>query len=145
MKVFISGDASAQSVGADDVAEAFRTEAATRGIHLDVVRTGSRGLLWLEPLVELASAGGRHGYGAVRVDDVPALIDTMLAGRPHPSSLGLVDELPSMKRQRRLTFARIGVIDPSSFEDFTANGGLRGRPVAQLSPHTVDRYFQLTK
>ncbi len=138
MKVFVPGDASAQSVGADDVAEAFRREAATRGIQLDLVRTGSRGLFWLEPLVEVGVAGGRQGYGAVRADDVPALIDAVLGGRAHPSSLGLVDELPAMKRQRRLTFARIGVVDPSSFADFTGNGGLRGWTRAQsMTPEAI--------
>jgi formate dehydrogenase iron-sulfur subunit len=138
VKVFVPGDASAQSVGADDVAEAFRREAATRGIQLDLVRTGSRGLFWLEPLVEVGVAGGRQGYGAVRADDVPALIDAVLGGRAHPSSLGLVDELPAMKRQRRLTFARIGVVDPSSFADFTGNGGLRGWTRAQsMTPEAI--------
>ncbi len=138
MKVFVPADASAQSVGADDVAAAFRREAATRGFELDLVRTGSRGLFWLEPLVEVGVAGGRQGYGAVRADDVPALNDAILGGRAHPSSLGLVDELPAMKRQRRLTFARIGVVDPSSFEDFTGNGGLRGWTRAQsMTPESI--------
>lgn len=119
-RVFVSRDSAARSVGADEVAERI---AAAGGA--EVVRTGSRGMLWLEPLVEVETAAGRVGYGPVAPEDVDGLIASgMLSGGG--DSLGLVEELPWMKRQQRLTFERVGVVDPSSTADYVAHGGTRG-------------------
>jgi formate dehydrogenase iron-sulfur subunit len=119
-KVYVPRDAAARSVGADEVAERIT---AIGGV--DVVRTGSRGMLWLEPMVEVETPEGRVGYGPVAPEDVDGLVAAgMLQGNgPH---LGLVEELPWMKRQQRLTFARVGVIDPLSAEDYLAYGGIAG-------------------
>jgi formate dehydrogenase iron-sulfur subunit len=127
VRVFISVDAAAVSVGADVVARAVAQEAARRGASIDIVRTGSRGLLWLEPLVEVETAQGRMAYGPVRPGDVASLFDAdFLAGGPHALGYGRVEDLPMFARQSRLTFARVGVCDPLSFNDYVDTGGLRG-------------------
>ncbi|MFG1911041.1 NADH-ubiquinone oxidoreductase-F iron-sulfur binding region domain-containing protein [Kribbella sp. NPDC048928] len=122
-------------MGADEVAE--RISAA----GVEVVRTGSRGMLWLEPLVEVETAAGRVGYGPVAPEDVDGLIAAgMLRGEGGSDGLGLglVEELPWMKRQQRLTFARVGVVDPQSTDDYEAYGGLAGlRAALSMEPNDV--------
>src|SRR5882724_309869 len=125
MRIFIPRDAAAVAVGADDVALAFE-QAAARGAPLEIVRTGSRGLYWLEPLVELATAHGRIAFGPVTTSDVPSLLDAMAGNGQHALRLGVTDEIPWLKRQTRLTFARCGVVDPRSVDDYRAHGGYRG-------------------
>jgi formate dehydrogenase iron-sulfur subunit len=123
--VFVPRDSAARSVGADDVHDAIVAAAARTGRAVRTVRTGSRGMLWLEPLVEVDAGSGRIGYGAVRPDDVPQLVDAGLFDG-HGPSLGVVDDLPWLSRQQRLTFARVGVVDPLDPADHRAHGGLRG-------------------
>ncbi|MFN5713079.1 MAG: formate dehydrogenase, partial [Bradyrhizobium sp.] len=113
-------------VGADEVALAVAQAAAARGTPIEIVRTGSRGLYWLEPMVELATAQGRIAFGPVTPADVPSLLDAMAGNGPHALRLGLTDEIPWLKRQTRLTFARCGVIDPRSVDDYRAHGGYKG-------------------
>jgi formate dehydrogenase iron-sulfur subunit len=92
-----------------------------------VVRTGSRGLLWAEPLVEVVTDRGRVAYGPVAAADVASLFDAgFLDGAGHPLSLGLVDQIPWLASQTRITFQRVGVIDPLDFDDWVAHGGLAG-------------------
>ncbi|WGR92757.1 NADH-quinone oxidoreductase subunit NuoF [Bradyrhizobium sp. ISRA443] len=126
MRIFIPRDAGAIAVGADDVALAFAQAAAARGVAVEIVRTGSRGLYWLEPMVELATAQGRVAFGPVTSADVPALLDAMASNGPHSLRLGIADEIPWLKRQTRLTFARCGVVDPRSVDDYRAHGGYKG-------------------
>ena len=124
VRVFVPKDATALSVGADEVASAL---AAQAGARVEIVRTGSRGLFWLEPLVEVATPAGRVGYGPVGAADVAGLIAAgLLEGRDHPLKVGLVESHPYLKSQQRLTFARVGVVDPASVADFVAHGGYRG-------------------
>ncbi len=126
-RIYVPRDAAALSVGANAVAESFRREAEARGLSIEIVRNGSRGMFWLEPLVEVETAQGRVGYGPVAARDVPALLDAgMLEGGAHALSLGVIEQLDWMKRQQRLTFARIGVIDPLSLSDYCARDGLKG-------------------
>ncbi len=120
--IYVPDDAAALSVGADAVAEAICTEISRRGLDAKLVRTGSRGLLWLEPLVEFATPGGRIGYGNVDAATVSALFDDPA----HTRSLGLVEEIPYLKSQQRLTFARCGIIDPLSLDEYQTHGGLAG-------------------
>ncbi|GMU43392.1 MAG: formate dehydrogenase [Xanthomonadales bacterium] len=126
-RVYVPADAAALSVGADAVAAAIAAAAQARGIEIQLVRTGTRGMLWLEPLVEVDTADGRVGYGPVNPADVASLFD---AGFPdagaHPLGLGRIDALPWMARQQRLSFERVGVIDPLSLVDYRAHGGLAG-------------------
>ncbi|WP_084704524.1 formate dehydrogenase beta subunit [Phaeacidiphilus oryzae] len=140
--VYVPRDSAARSVGADEVAEALRTGAAAAGRAIRLVRNGSHGALWLEPLVEVATAEGRIGYGPVAPEDVPALLDAgLLDGGEHPLRLGPVGELPWLARQHRVTFARVGVTDPLSPEDYLAHGGMDGlRAALALCPtEVVDR------
>ena len=120
--IYVPDDAAALSVGADEVAQAISAEISRRGLDAKLIRTGSRGLLWLEPLVEFATPKGRIGYGPVSVADVAALFDDPA----HARSLGLVEEIPYLKSQQRLTFARCGITDPLSLEDYESLGGLAG-------------------
>ncbi|MFZ4718287.1 MAG: NAD(P)H-dependent oxidoreductase subunit E, partial [Ilumatobacteraceae bacterium] len=132
--VYVPGDAAARAAGADDVAAALAAQPGVR-----VVRNGSRGMLWLEPLVEVATADGRVAYGNVTAADVPALLAAgLLEGGDHSSRLGLVDELPWMQGQQRVTFGRVGVIDPRDPDDYVAHGGLEGlRRALAMQPADV--------
>lgn len=123
MKVWVPLDSAAVALGADDIAAAITAEAARRGVPLTLVRNGSRGMVWLEPLVEVELDGARHGFGPLTLADVPGLFDDGLA---HPKAIGVVEDHPWMKGQTRLTFARVGVIDPLSLDDYRAHGGLNG-------------------
>ena len=127
MRVFIPQDAAAIAVGADRVASAIAAEAEKRSLDVTLVRTGTRALFWLEPLIEVATPAGRVGYGPLTPQDVPSLFDAgFLDGRPHPRSVGLVEEIPFYKRQTRLVFARAGIASPFSLDDYRELGGLRG-------------------
>jgi formate dehydrogenase iron-sulfur subunit len=125
MRLFIPCDAAARAVGADKVAAAVATEAQRLGQPVEIVRTGSRGLFWLEPLVEVETAEGRIAFGPMTVADVPALFATNF-GKDHPLHLGRTEEIPFLKRQTRITFARCGIVDPLSLADYRAHGGCRG-------------------
>jgi formate dehydrogenase iron-sulfur subunit len=125
--IYVPCDAAALSVGADAVAAAIAREAKTRGIDVAVKRNGSRGMLFLEPLVEVVTANGRVGYGPVRPQDVASLFDAgFQQGRPHALAHGATEAIPYLARQQRLTFARCGVIEPTSLDDFCATGGYQG-------------------
>ena len=138
LRIFVPGDAAALSVGAQAVAKAVLAEAARRGIEVELVRNGSRGLFWLEPLLEVATTQGRIGFGPVSDGDVPSVLDAVLAAGTHPLALGLVEELPYLKNQQRLTFARCGITDPFSLADYEAHGGLAGlRRALAMDPAAV--------
>jgi len=118
--------------GADQAAAAIASACAERGLAVDIVRNGSRGLFWLEPLVEVATPQGRIAYGPVAVADVPGLLDAgLLHGGAHALCHGPVDAIPYLARQERLTFARMGVTDPLSLADYEAHGGWAGLRRAQ--------------
>src|SRR5215472_3277973 len=127
VRVFVPCDSSALAMGADALAAAIAGEAERRGAAIELIRNGSRGLLWLEPLVEVQTPRGRVGYGNVEVSDVGSLFDAgWLAGGEHARSVGLVEEIAYLKRQQRLTFARLGLADPLSIEAYVAHEGLAG-------------------
>ena len=139
VKIYIPRDAAAVSVGADAVARAVTQQSGSRRLDVSVVRNGSRGMFWLEPLVEVETPGGRIAYGPVSVEAVEDLIGAgMLEGRPHALCLGPAQEIPFLKRQERLTFARCGVTDPVSLSDYVSHGGYRGLERAlRLMPETI--------
>jgi formate dehydrogenase iron-sulfur subunit len=125
--VYVPRDSSALSLGAGIVADAVVAEAARRKIDLRLVRNGSRGMFWLEPMVEVETAHGRVAYGPVAPADVIGLFDCgFLTAGEHRLGLGLTEELAYLKRQERLTFARMGIVDPVSLDDYVAHGGYRG-------------------
>ena len=139
VRIFVPRDAAAQSVGAQEVAEAIAGQAAKRGVPVELVRNGTRGLLWLEPLVEVATDAGRVGYGPVTPQDVPSLFEAgFTQGKPHALRVGSVEEIPYFKNQERLTFARVGLTDPRSLQDYLAHQGYRGlRAALALEPAAI--------
>ncbi|MCA8977509.1 MAG: formate dehydrogenase, partial [Planctomycetes bacterium] len=125
--VYVPRDSAARSVGSDATADAIAAVAAKAGAEVRIVRNGSRGMLWLEPLVEVATDAGRIAYGPVTAADVEGLFAAgLLQGGEHALRLGATDALPYLARQTRLTFARVGLTDPLSHDDYRAHGGLRG-------------------
>ena len=127
IKIYIPRDSSALSMGAEKVALAIGNEAKKRGLDVHIIRNGSRGLYWLETMVEVSTASGRVAYGPVKVRDVPSLFDADFAhGKAHALNLGLTEELPWLKKQQRLTFARVGITDPISLTDYIAHEGYQG-------------------
>jgi formate dehydrogenase iron-sulfur subunit len=125
--VYVPRDAAALSVGADAVARAVVAEAERRGLPVVVVRNGSRGMLWLEPLVEVALPKGRVAYGPVSAKDVPDLFDAdFLEGGAHPLGHGPTEEIDYLRHQERLTFANCGIVDPLSVTDYRSHGGFAG-------------------
>jgi formate dehydrogenase iron-sulfur subunit len=126
LRTFVSRDAGAIAVGADEVASKLEQAAAKLGVAIELVRTGSRGLYWLEPMVEVATPKGRVAFGPVNATDVDSIFKALLADGPHALRLGLTEEIPWLKRQTRLTFARCGVIDPRSLADYRAHDGYKG-------------------
>lgn len=137
--VYVPRDSAALAVGADQVARRIADEAARRGADVQLVRNGSRGLFWLEPLVEVATSQGRIAYGPVAPEDVPALFDAgFLTGSAHALHLGPTEDIPYLKKQERLTFARMGVTDPLSLDDYLAHEGFQGLQRARsLTPEQV--------
>jgi formate dehydrogenase iron-sulfur subunit len=124
--VYVPRDSSALSVGAEEVAAAVAAEARRAGADVTLVRNGSRGLYWLEPLVEVVTSSGRRAYGPVQPGDLSSLLTAWRDGGAHPLDLGLTEEIPYLKQQERLTFARVGITDPVSLDDYLAHGGYRG-------------------
>lgn len=155
--VYVPRDAAALAVGADAVVAAIQIEAQRRGKAVQIVRNGSRGLLWLEPLVEVQTPAGRQAYGPVAPEDVPGLFDAgcfegdaaqpgrdatagtpETARPPHPLAHGLTESIPYLARQQRLTFARVGITDPLSLDDYERHGGGQGaRSALGRSPEAV--------
>jgi len=127
IRIYVPRDSSALSLGAEKVAAAIKTEAAKRGADVEIVRNGSRGLFWLETLVEVSTPAGRIAYGPVNPADVASLFDQdFLSGGAHALKLGLTEDIPFLKNQERLTFARVGITDPVSLTDYVAHDGYRG-------------------
>ena len=142
--IYVPRDAAALSVGADEVAAAIAAEAKKQKKDVKIVRKGSRGMLYLEPLVEVATAKGRVAYGPVSVKDVPDLFKAgFLDGAKHKLSHGLTEEIPYFKKQERLTFARCGITDPLSIEDYRKHGGFNGLAKA-LKMKTIDIVTEVT-
>ncbi|MBP6670644.1 MAG: NADH-quinone oxidoreductase subunit NuoF [Gemmatimonadales bacterium] len=126
-------------MGAEAVARAIATEAAVRNQAVTLVRNGSRGLYWLEPMVEVETAAGRVAYGPVTPAEVPGLFQAgFLTGGAHPLAHGPTEQIPYLARQERLTTARVGITDPVSIADYERHGGFRGlRNALTLAPAAI--------
>jgi formate dehydrogenase iron-sulfur subunit len=143
-RIYVPLDSSAEAMGAKKTAAAIVAEAEKRGEKIELVRNGSRGLYWLEPMVEVETPEGRVAYGPVTAKDVPGLFDAGLTGKEkqggkqHPLYLGLTEEIPYLKKQERLTFARVGIIDPFSVEDYVKHEGFEGlKKALTLEPAAI--------
>ncbi len=127
LRVYVPGDATACALGADAVAAAIADKAHAEGLDLQLIRNGSRGLFWLEPLVEVEVDGQRLSYGPVAPEDVPGLFTSgFLTGGEHPLALGPTAEIPYLRDQTRVNFARAGLIDPLNLSDYQRHGGFAG-------------------
>jgi formate dehydrogenase iron-sulfur subunit len=139
--VFISQDAGAEALGAHAVAQALEVRCQALRRPARVVRVGSRGMYWLEPLIEVATPAGRIAYGPVRASEVDDLLAAgLLEGGAHPLRLGILGEHPWLASQQRLTGARLGVVDPSDLDDYLAHGGYAGLTAAlSMAPQEIVR------
>ena len=124
--LYLPADSLARAVGADEVCTALVTQAKQRNLPLELQRTSSRGLYWLEPLLEVDTPQGRFGFGPLIAADVPSVLEALNNPSAHPLALGLVEELPYLKTQQRLLFARAGITRPLSLDDYRAYGGFEG-------------------
>jgi formate dehydrogenase iron-sulfur subunit len=137
--LYVPGDAAALALGADEVAAAIVKHADKLKLDIKLVRNGSRGLFWLEPLVEVVTAQGRVAYGPVTAADVPGLFAAnFTAGGKHKLHLGDIEAHPYLAKQQRVSLRRVGVIDPRSLSDYLAHGGGQGLALArQLAPVAI--------
>jgi len=126
-RIFIPADAQAVALGADRVASSVADWAGAKDVDVTIVRTGSRGLFWLEPMIEVETPEGRIAYGQVKPGDVDGLLRAgLLQGGEHELRLGRPEDIPYLARQTRLTFGRCGIVDPLSADDYVAQGGYSG-------------------
>ena len=134
--VYVPGDSGALALGADEVASALATACNSRNHDVRIIRNGSRGLYWLEPMVEVEVAGRRIAYGPVTAGDVAGLVEAgLLEGKPHAKYLGPPEEIPFLKWQTRLTFERCGIVDPRSLVSYEQAGGFAGlKAAAAMTP-----------
>jgi len=136
--IHIPADSAALSVGADETAEAVAAALQAEGVKARIRRNGSRGLFWLEPLVEIDTGTGRIAYGPVQAEDVPAVLSAALRGQDHPLCHGPTEAIPYLKKQERLTFARVGVIDPLDLAEYELHGGFEGlRRALTMAPEAI--------
>ena len=138
-KIFIPRDSSAISLGADKVYQEILNESKNRNIDIDIVRNGSRGLFWLEPMIEVETSKGRVAYGPVAISDVTSLFDSeFFLGNKHQLFLGITEDIKWLKNQERLTYARVGITDPLSTVDYEKWDGFKGlKNSLKLSPEKI--------
>ncbi len=139
IRIYVPKDSAARSVGADEVVEEIERESAERGLSITVLRNGSRGALWLEPMIEVETPIGRVAYGPVQVSEIPSLFDAGFhLGSQHHLYLGATEDISWLARQDRFTFARVGLIVPLSMGEYQNHGGLVGlRRALQMSPEAI--------
>jgi formate dehydrogenase iron-sulfur subunit len=139
IRIFVPRDATACALGADEVARLICDGAAGRGLDVEVIRNGSRGAFWLEPMVEVETEAGRLAFGPVHAADVPGLFEAGFPGEAqYPLALGLVDDIPWLAKQERLTFARAGLGDPVSLDDYQSLRGYKGLERAlEMEPQAI--------
>ena len=123
--VYVPLDTSAVAAGADALAAAI--EASDGGVHL--IRNGSRGLAWAEPLVEVEADGRRLAFRNVVGADVPAVLG---GDENHPKCLGEVSTIDYLRRQTRTVFDRAGTDDPLALAKSTVLPEWLDRPGAEM-------------
>ncbi len=127
MRLFVPQDTTACALGADVTAHALEREAAARGLDIELVRNGSRGLFWLEPLLEVERDSQRLAFGPVLAKDIPSVLDALGENATtHPLYRGSTEEIPYFKKQQRLTFSRAGIGDPLCLDSYRALNGFKG-------------------
>jgi formate dehydrogenase iron-sulfur subunit len=138
--IYVPRDTTAVSLGADAIATTIETIAKQKQLPLQVVRNGSRGLYWLEPMLEIQTERGRVAYGPMTAADLDQFMaqECWLENENHPRYLGLTEEIPYLKNQQRLTFARVGITDPLAVDSYCAHDGFAGlRQALEDSPQQI--------
>jgi len=127
-RLYIPRDTTSLAMGAEQLVAEIAAEASNRGESVEIIRNGSRGMFWLEPLIEVETEQGRIAYGPVETTDIDSLFDQGFLGgeTSHPLCQGLTEEIPYLKKQQRLTFARAGITDPVSLDDYQQLDGFNG-------------------
>ena len=134
---YIPVDSTAISVGADSVARTLQQQLENRQIDTEVKRISSRGLFWLEPLLEIDTPAGRMAYGPVTTDDVDSVLEACLTDGNHDLQVGLIEQHPYLVNQQRLCFSRLGQHHPLDIEAYQQTQGFTGLRNALSSPDTV--------
>jgi formate dehydrogenase iron-sulfur subunit len=126
--IYLPCDTTANAKGANQIASLIEQIAEKNSININIVRNSSRGLYWLEPLIEIDSPLGRIGFGPVMEADVEELFKQQFYQdkQQHPLCLGLIEEIPFLKNQQRLTFSRAGKTNPLSLDDYKNHNGFKG-------------------
>ncbi|MGB5490208.1 MAG: NADH-ubiquinone oxidoreductase-F iron-sulfur binding region domain-containing protein [Woeseiaceae bacterium] len=125
-RIYVPRETSAVSVGADEVALEIAREAKRTGTPVELIRNGSWGATWLEPLVEVEVDGARIAYGNVAASDVAGLFSAgLVSGGEHERRLGPIMEIDYLIKQDRWTFWRCGLTNPLSLEDFREHRGFK--------------------
>jgi formate dehydrogenase iron-sulfur subunit len=144
VQIYVPCDSAAIALGADGVAQMIQDHADKLGFDMTLVRNGSRGMFWLEPMVEVQTPAGRVAFGPVEPQDVVSLFEAgclsdQAQHSQHALSLGLTEDIDFLKRQERLTFKRVGITDPLSLADYQALDGFKGlqRAASMLSADIV--------
>ena len=149
LTLYVPQDSAAVAVGANEVAQALQKAVLSAGKTANVLRNSSRGLFWLEPLLEVDTPQGRLGFGPVAAEDLDGLLaaglldlqdqpEALKKTMAHPLCLGWVEKMPYLAKQERLTFARMGVTQPLSLSDYEAHGGWAGlRQALTLTPEAI--------
>lgn len=139
IRIFVPRDTTTRSLGGEEVVVAIENEAQSRGQDIELIRNGSRGLFWLEPLVEVQTEQGRLAYGPVTKDDISGLFNAdFLNGGEHPLFLGPPEHIPYLEKQQRLTFSRAGITNPVSVAEYESLGGYTGlKNAIQLSGQAI--------
>jgi formate dehydrogenase iron-sulfur subunit len=138
--IYVPRDTTAVSLGADEIATTIETIANQEQLPLQVVRNGSRGLYWLEPMLEIQTERGRVAYGPMTTDDLEQFMaqECWLENENHPRYLGLTEEIPYLKNHHRLTFAGVGITDPLAVDSYCAHDGFTGlRHALENSPQQI--------
>ncbi len=138
-RIFIPADMLAIALGANEIAVAMASEANARGEAIEIIRNGSRGLCWAEPLVEVQTDTGRIAYGNITINDVGGLFDAdFLKGGAHEKCLGATEEIPFLKAQERFIFKTCGLYAPCNIVAYEAHGGFAGlRAALALSSEKI--------
>ncbi len=129
MNIFVPKDFGACALGSDAIAQQLRSLGA------NVKRNGSRGLYWLEPMIEIETEAGRIAFGPMSLDDVE---DITLLDQTHEKFLGRIDDIPEIKAQNRQTFVRCGIIESLNFDDYKSHDGMLGyQKASKLSSQQI--------
>lgn len=129
IRVYVPMDTAAVAAGADALVPAIKEMAVSQGKTIEIIRNGTHGMLWLEPLVEIETQAGRIAYGPVQLSDLDSLFAANWlteAALSHPLYHGPTFEIPYLKNQERLTFARVGLNDPVCLQAYEQHGGWDG-------------------